>query len=81
MAKAIVRIATDHGGRWNNVISERKVAVRFGMQGFGSVELDVLETGLWPGQTNPDIYIVWRTLGEVLAHPQVRSVTFTRGAS
>jgi hypothetical protein len=65
----------EHGA---TVPSERVVAVRVGMQGFGSVELDCTDIKL-----DLNVYIpfesdfaMWATLDEVLRHPQVRGVTF-----
>jgi hypothetical protein len=62
------------------VLRSRETAVRFGMQGFGSVELDVRWLDLWIAPDMADAQSwdawCWRTLDEVLRHPLVRGVNF-----
>jgi hypothetical protein len=56
--------------------SERDVAVRVGMQGFGSVELDVTDFDWFDPGIVSYRPVYWSTLDDVLRHPQVRGVTF-----
>jgi hypothetical protein len=81
MPTATVQYVVPHSGAhaWRQpTVHERDVAVRVGMQGFGSVELDCTDIKLDLNVYIPfeSDFVMWATLDEVLRHPQVRGVTF-----
>lgn len=50
-------------------------SVRCGMQGYGSVEIEVSETGLFTEHRAED-GLKWSVLDQVVDHPRVLGVTF-----
>lgn len=52
------------------------VAVRVGHQGYGSVELDMTESGLFDAAEMYPGTFLWMTLDEVMRHSLVTGVTF-----